>query len=161
MKYFQFRTYPNRLKAHARYFCFRGLDLNNTFVIFLKPLILPVRSAGKIKGFRKMAIMLLKIRFLFFGVSVRASNACSHHHERLILHCGAIFRVFRASKIPCFILYVILSPNPLLHGYSAARCQGLTRQMSSKCCWRRSRTQQRAFAPATGWRDRQIAADHR
>jgi|GEM_PF-2265484 len=31
---------------------------SNTFAIFLKPLILPARSAGKIKGFGKMASML-------------------------------------------------------------------------------------------------------
>jgi len=32
----------------------------NTFAIFLKPLILRARRARKIKGFRKMAIMLKK-----------------------------------------------------------------------------------------------------
>jgi|GEM_PF-2132557 len=35
---------------------------NNTFAIFLKPLILRALRARKIKGFRKMASMLWKVR---------------------------------------------------------------------------------------------------
>jgi hypothetical protein len=34
--------------------------INNTFAIFLKPLILRARRARKIKGFRKMAKILIK-----------------------------------------------------------------------------------------------------
>jgi len=41
--------------------------LDNTFAIFLKPLILRALRARKIKGFRKMAIMVLTLKSRFIG----------------------------------------------------------------------------------------------
>jgi hypothetical protein len=50
----------------------------NMLAIFLKPLILRARSARKIKGFRKMAkVLLLKTRFSIF------ESAAPQHFQKL------------------------------------------------------------------------------